>query len=137
MVLQNHISQTISDAKHLSPHGSKEVATKKPNAFGLCDMQGNIFEWTGDWRGCSYPQSNGERCEDDPSRTYRVGRGGIGLDIQLMNPNFVSVMQNPTIEHIWISFGQTGNPSVVQNIFVLSFFFIDETSQRKKKYILR
>lgn len=50
------------------------VAWKKPNAWGLYDMLGNVWEWTGDCFGAYSPHA-----VIDPSNqagAYRVARGG-------------------------------------------------------------
>jgi formylglycine-generating enzyme required for sulfatase activity len=51
------------------------VATKKPNAWGLYDMHGNVYEWCRDWHN-GYPVNSMTDPEGPAEGTYRVLRGG-------------------------------------------------------------
>ena len=54
-----------------------KVGLKKPNAFGLYDMHGNIFEWCHDYYEEDYYQQSPAQDPTGPtSGSFRVLRGG-------------------------------------------------------------
>ena len=59
-------------------HRQKTVAVGsfQPNAFGLHDMHGNVWEWCSDWHADSYSNARNIDRRGPSSGTFRVLRGG-------------------------------------------------------------
>ena len=56
-------------------YGPHDVGLKRPNPWGLCDMQGDVYQWCLDWYGPSPGGSATDPDGPDPG-SNRVDRGG-------------------------------------------------------------
>jgi formylglycine-generating enzyme required for sulfatase activity len=68
------------------PDAPLPVGSRKPNRFGICDLQGNVAEWTSSVAG-SYPYDAADGRESTGAAGLRVIRGGSYTDsADLLDP---------------------------------------------------
>lgn len=72
---------TRADAHYDSTAGPIAVCSKTKSPNGLCDIIGNVWEWTSDWYGRDYySAAPAENPKGPESGLYRVLRGGSWFD---------------------------------------------------------
>jgi sulfatase modifying factor 1 len=77
----------LADPSVKRQRGTRPTGTYAPNAYGLCDIIGNAWEWVSDWYGGDYYGLGDVRDPRGPtSGTMRIVRGGswVNDDIAML-----------------------------------------------------
>jgi sulfatase modifying factor 1 len=77
----------LSDASAKRQRGTRPTGTYPPNAYGLCDVVGNVWEWISDWYGADYyGQGEAQDPQGPGSGSLRLVRGASWVtdDVAMM-----------------------------------------------------
>jgi formylglycine-generating enzyme required for sulfatase activity len=77
----------LADPASKPQRGTRATGTYPPNAFGLCDVIGNVWEWVADWYGDEYYGVGEPRDPRGPAGgTMRIVRGGswVNPDVSML-----------------------------------------------------
>jgi formylglycine-generating enzyme required for sulfatase activity len=81
----------LSDATAKRSRGTRPTGTYPPNAYGLCDMIGNVWEWVSDWYDAEYYGRDDHRNPGGPpAGALRVVRGGSWVtdDVEMLRCSY-------------------------------------------------
>ena len=114
------------------------VCQKNENAFELCDMSGNVFEWVWDTTGRTYDKNIIDPVFFDKSKSERGARGGCWIlaeDKMDVGARFFQPANQVT--DLWISFGtkyscHQKSPSLSEDIMFFSFCATTEKDNDSK-----
>jgi formylglycine-generating enzyme required for sulfatase activity len=101
--MYNSDQSTFQKRLYNNGDGPRPVKLKQPNAWGLYDILGNVWEWTADYYLDTYYMSSPAKDPKGPDKgTQRVLRGGAW---------------NSTINNVRVSYRLTNPPGDRVNIF--------------------
>ena len=86
-----------------SSNTTHTVMQKSPNAWGLCDMHGNVREWCSDWFD-NYPDGEVTDPIGPSSRVFRVCRGGGWGDLANFYRSATRSFSSPTTQDSGLGF---------------------------------
>ncbi|MCA1561374.1 MAG: formylglycine-generating enzyme family protein [Acidobacteria bacterium] len=86
--LERDLANFLTDPSMKAAHGTSTCRTYPPNAYGLFDVIGNVWEWVQDWYDPSYYHTGPDRNPTGPPKGHlRVLRGGSWLvaDVRMLS----------------------------------------------------